>query len=59
MSIDNIDNGWLGSEDKESGLIKYCDCEWCGEPIFYGDEYYNIAGEKICCECIEDCKKIP
>ena len=31
-------------------------CDWCGAEIQIGDDYYNIHGEILCCECVEDCK---
>lgn len=30
-------------------------CAWCGESIF--DKYYQIDGDSICTECIEQCEK--
>jgi hypothetical protein len=33
------------------------ECAWCKEPIYEGDEYYDINGDTICTECIDECKK--
>lgn len=30
-------------------------CDWCGGEIFCGDEYYNIHGEVLCFDCVQDC----
>ena len=53
---DNLEHGWIGSEDKENNEIAYY-CSFCGEPIYYGEDYYDINDEKICCACISDCKR--
>lgn len=31
-------------------------CAWCGENIF--DKYYQIDGDSVCAECIEQCERI-
>ncbi len=35
----------------------FTDCDWCGCPIWMGDHYYNIHGEVLCADCVDDCKK--
>lgn len=30
------------------------ECESCREPIFVGDEYAEIEGEKYCKDCLDD-----
>jgi hypothetical protein len=31
-------------------------CELCGDPIYVGEDYYNIPGVGKCCEgCIAEC----
>ena len=32
-------------------------CDWCGGDILEGDEYYNIHGEVLCFDCVQDCLK--
>lgn len=32
-------------------------CYNCGEPIYEGDNYYDIEGEAWCEECIDDALK--
>lgn len=36
---------------------KSCDCAWCGEAIYVGDEYYELAGESVCADCINEKKR--
>lgn len=43
------------NEDKERTPVYYCSC--CNEPIYDGDYYYPIDGEKVCEYCIEDFKE--
>lgn len=57
MSRDNIEHGWIGTEDRESDCEKRFVCGWCGEYICEGDEYYDFYGEKVCQECVDGCKK--
>ena len=33
-------------------------CNICGADIGVGDEYYEIAGETWCEDCIRDCEKV-
>ena len=33
-------------------------CDWCGEDIRIGDDYYDVHGEILCCECVEACRTI-
>ena len=30
-------------------------CDWCGGDIRVGDEYYDIHGEVLCFDCVQDC----
>lgn len=55
---DNLENGWIDTEDKEVVQQQKYVCYWCGEDILEGDYYYKIGEEKICCDCISDCKRI-
>ena len=57
MNRDNLEHGWVGTEDRESDCEERFVCGWCGESIYYGDEYYDFDGEKVCCECVRDKKK--
>lgn len=56
MSNDNLEHGWIVN-DYESEDKEYCTCEWCGEPIYIGDIYYDLNGDKVCEDCIMDCRK--
>lgn len=53
--MENLEHGWIVN-NQESDLEKMYECSWCGEPIYYGDDYYNINGEHICENCIRDCR---
>lgn len=34
------------------------DCEVCGDPIYVGDDYYDLTGfGKVCEHCIEEARK--
>lgn len=33
----------------------FANCDWCGDEIFEGDDYYELNGEKVCCECVSRC----
>ena len=35
----------------------FTDCDWCGAEIQEGDEYYDIHGEILCAECVNECRK--
>ena len=51
MNRDNLEHGWIGTEDREGYCEKKCTCDWCGEPIFEGEEgntaYLNNAGRAM------------
>lgn len=32
-------------------------CANCGEPIYEGDDYYEIGGECYCEVCVDDARK--
>lgn len=32
----------------------YCLCTECGKPIYNGESYYEINGEKLCEDCMND-----
>lgn len=55
--MDNLEHGWIVAKDRETEVEKMYVCDWCGEDICEGDEYYDIDGTKICCECISGCRK--
>ena len=42
--------------EKEKELAKRPVCAWCGEYIV-DDECYEISGELVCCDCIDDCRR--
>lgn len=29
-------------------------CDWCGDEIYLGDDYYDIAGDKVCEDCLNN-----
>jgi hypothetical protein len=58
MSRDNLEHGWIGTEDRESTAERIYVCDWCGEDICEGDEYYDFDGTMICYECISGCRKM-
>lgn len=33
------------------------ECIWCGRPLYEGDDVWEICGDYICEECINECKK--
>lgn len=39
----------LPSEDKPTTR-----CDICGEPLYDGDAYYDVMGEKYCESCMKD-----
>ena len=64
--MDNLENGWLCSEDK--GKIEYIEdkkligtCEWCGKELYEDEEYYtyahNESGELLCWDCYAESKE--
>ena len=40
----------------DESKVRYT-CSLCGEPIYVGDDYYEIHGDAICEVCIDDSKK--
>ena len=50
-----IENGMLLGWDEEERVAFHCDC--CSEPIYIGEDYYEIDDIKICEDCIRDYKK--
>lgn len=48
---------------ERTGYPRGCDprpfttCDWCGGDIHFGDDYFNIHGEILCCDCVEDCRE--
>lgn len=30
-------------------------CSWCDKPIYENDDYYNLCGEHVCQDCIDNC----
>lgn len=59
--IDNLEHGWIGSEDRggcSSEREKFCECDWCGETIYCGDDYgYSELDERLCLDCYEKSKE--
>lgn len=33
-------------------------CEGCGQPIYVGEDYYDINGEPYCEDCVHDMRKV-
>lgn len=38
------------------GPVVLHECAWCDAEIYDGDEYYDIGGEIVCTECVNECK---
>lgn len=55
--MENLEHGWI-VEKREEEDVEFCDCEWCGRTIWYGEDYYKIADDNVCEDCIRDCKEI-
>jgi len=36
----------------------FCECDWCGDPIYEGDVYYIFEGMNICIGCMTECRRI-
>lgn len=53
---DNLDNPWLIDNDDSTEESVYI-CGWCGSDIYAGDTYYDFDGERVCEDCVNDCKK--
>lgn len=49
---------WIGNpkDSKEEQKVNFL-CEWCDEFVYEGESYYDICGEKVCVECISNCKR--
>lgn len=54
----DLEAPWIGRDklEKEKPKVRFR-CEWCDEYVFYGEDYFDINGEKVCVECISDCKR--
>ena len=35
--------------------VPICSCEICGEPIYYGDDFYDMPNGQIVCNFDFDC----
>jgi len=35
--------------------VSHLECDWCGQKICGGDEYFDIHGEILCFDCGTDC----
>lgn len=53
---DNLEHGWIVNDRESESEVAYT-CDWCGEKIYYGDEYYDLCGEKVCEDCVRACRK--
>lgn len=53
---DNLEHGWIVNEKEEEEQV-YHICDWCGTQIYFGCDYYNVGGDKVCEECIRDCRR--
>ena len=38
-------------------ISPYIECDWCGGKIYIGQKFYNIHGEVLCCECMDECRE--
>ena len=41
--------------EQQKELNRLPKCDWCGEPI-QDEHFYLIKGDKICLDCLCDCK---
>lgn len=55
--MEDLEHGWLVSDRSDDEEEELYTCEWCGEPIYYGDIYYDLCGEKVCEACVDECRK--
>lgn len=56
MSRDDLENGMLCYKEDEGEVVKYC--EWCGEPIYAGETYYEITDDQVVCEdCMSNARR--
>ena len=46
----DIENGWLSEEY----VRPVTHCDRCKEYIYPGDTFYQLEGENICPQCLED-----
>ena len=44
---------WITEQEKE--IEKLPRCDYCGETLY--EYYYDIMGDKVCRECIDDMKR--
>lgn len=49
------DAPWIG-DDGDNGKV-FAKCEWCGEAIYVGEDYYELQGEIVCEDCVRNCSK--
>lgn len=54
----NLENGWIGSEDKEckGEIVGYC--EECGEDIYENENFKKVDCVLICQKCNEKAYEI-
>lgn len=53
----NIEHGWVVADRNERRPKVVFDCDWCGKGIEDGEDYFYINGERVCEDCVNDCKK--
>lgn len=56
MGRDDLEHGWIVN-DRERHAKEVYTCEWCGGEICDGEDYYDVGGDKVCEECINECRK--
>lgn len=52
---DIIENGMLLYTEEEPE--EFCKCAYCGDTIYYGDEYYKIGYDCVCEDCVSSMKR--
>ena len=44
----------LGTDVYNKDEYIVCCCDECGEPIYDGEKYYELNGEAICGDCVDN-----
>lgn len=55
-SIPGYDRWKTTEPEEQPEAVLHCDM--CGEPIYEGDTYYDIAGDRICANCMDGYSRI-
>ena len=55
QTMNDIENGMLFYTEEEPE--EFCKCTYCGDTIYYGDEYYQIGYDCVCEDCVSSMKR--